>query len=181
MEALKRDGEPRSPPGSFHVRQPRFPSRGPRLLWGRAVSLTTSWHPVPGQVFVGYQRRRRAAWCRSRPPSRSPRCARRGWSSPRSTRRLARRPCPGATTKDLDQVAREGARGHDAKPNFLGYGGFPATICTSVNEVVVHGIPSDEVVLKDGDIISIDCGAIVDGWHGDAAYTAFVGWATRRS
>ncbi|CAM5447603.1 Methionine aminopeptidase 1, mitochondrial [Streptomyces tendae] len=52
---------------------------------------------------------------------------------------------------------------------------FPATICTSVNEVVVHGIPSDDVVLKDGDIISIDCGAIVDGWHGDAAYTAFVG------
>ena len=64
---------------------------------------------------------------------------------------------------------------HDAKPNFLGYGGFPATICTSVNEVVVHGIPSDEIVLKDGDIISIDCGAIIDGWHGDAAYTAFVG------
>ena len=64
---------------------------------------------------------------------------------------------------------------HDAKSNFLGYGGFPATICTSVNEVVVHGIPSDEVVLKDGDIISIDCGAIIDGWHGDAAYTAFVG------
>ena len=73
---------------------------------------------------------------------------------------------PGATTKDLDQVARKVLAEHDAKPNFLGYGGFPATICTSVNEVVVHGIPSDEVVLKDGDIISIDCGAIVDGWHG---------------
>jgi methionyl aminopeptidase len=64
---------------------------------------------------------------------------------------------------------------HGAKSNFLGYGGFPATICTSVNEVVVHGIPDDKTVLKDGDIISIDCGAIVDGWHGDAAYTAFVG------
>src|SRR5690606_2172054 len=82
---------------------------------------------------------------------------------------------PGATTKDLDQVARKVLAEHNAKPNFLGYGGFPATICTSVNEVVVHGIPSDDVVLKDGDIISIDCGAIVDGWHGDAAYTAFVG------
>ena len=81
----------------------------------------------------------------------------------------------GATTKDLDEVARKVLAEHGAKSNFLGYGGFPATICTSVNEVVVHGIPSDEVVLKDGDIISIDCGAIVDGWHGDAAYTAFVG------
>ncbi|CAM5727479.1 Methionine aminopeptidase 1, mitochondrial [Streptomyces fumanus] len=82
---------------------------------------------------------------------------------------------PGATTRDLDQVARKVLADHGAKPNFLGYGGFPATICTSVNEVVVHGIPSDEVVLKDGDIISVDCGAIIDGWHGDAAYTAFVG------
>ncbi|MEV7139861.1 type I methionyl aminopeptidase [Streptomyces tauricus] len=82
---------------------------------------------------------------------------------------------PGATTRDLDQVARKVLDEHGAKSNFLGYGGFPATICTSVNEVVVHGIPSDEVVLKDGDIISIDAGAIIDGWHGDAAFTAFVG------
>src|ERR1044072_8995409 len=82
---------------------------------------------------------------------------------------------PGATTRDLDEVARKVIAEHGAKSNFLGYGGFPATICTSKNEVVVHGIPSDEVVLEDGDIISIDCGAIVDGWHGDAAYTAFVG------
>ncbi|MFJ3665590.1 type I methionyl aminopeptidase [Streptomyces sp. NPDC090106] len=82
---------------------------------------------------------------------------------------------PGASTKDLDEVARKVIAEHGAKSNFLGYGGFPATICTSVNEVVVHGIPSDEVVLKDGDIISVDAGAIVDGWHGDAAYTAFVG------
>jgi methionyl aminopeptidase len=64
---------------------------------------------------------------------------------------------------------------HGAKPNFLGYGGFPATICTSVNDVVVHGIPDQETVLKDGDIISVDAGAIVDGWHGDAAFTAFIG------
>ena len=82
---------------------------------------------------------------------------------------------PGATTRDLDEVARKVIADHGAKSNFLGYGGFPATICTSVNEVVVHGIPDDKTVLKDGDIISIDAGAIIDGWHGDAAYTAFVG------
>ncbi len=82
---------------------------------------------------------------------------------------------PGATTKDLDDAARKVLAEHGAKSNFLGYGGFPATICTSVNDVVVHGIPDTETVLADGDIISIDCGAIIDGWHGDAAYTAFVG------
>ncbi|MEU8546716.1 type I methionyl aminopeptidase [Streptomyces roseoverticillatus] len=82
---------------------------------------------------------------------------------------------PGATTKDLDEVARKVIAEHGAKSNFLGYGGFPATICTSVNEVVVHGIPDEKTVLKDGDIISIDAGAIVGGWHGDAAFTAFVG------
>lgn len=82
---------------------------------------------------------------------------------------------PGATTKDLDEVARKVIAEHGAKSNFLGYGGFPATICTSVNEVVVHGIPDEKTVLKDGDVISIDAGAIIDGWHGDAAFTAFVG------
>ncbi|MGP3950347.1 type I methionyl aminopeptidase [Streptomyces sp. 7N604] len=82
---------------------------------------------------------------------------------------------PGATTKDLDDAARKVLAEHGAKSNFLGYGGFPATICTSVNDVVVHGIPDTATVLKDGDIISIDAGAIVDGWHGDAAFTAFVG------
>lgn len=82
---------------------------------------------------------------------------------------------PGATTKDLDDVARKVIAEHGAKSNFLGYGGFPATICTSVNEVVVHGIPDTKTVLKDGDIISIDAGAIIDGWHADAAFTAFVG------
>ncbi|MEU6732170.1 type I methionyl aminopeptidase [Streptomyces physcomitrii] len=90
----------------------------------------------------------------------------------RATREAA---VPGASTKDLDDVARKVLAEHGAKSNFLGYGGFPATICTSPNEVVVHGIPSPDVVLKDGDIISIDAGAIVDGWHGDAAFTAFVG------
>jgi methionyl aminopeptidase len=82
---------------------------------------------------------------------------------------------PGASTKDLDEVAAKVIADHGAKANFLGYGGFPASICTSVNDVVVHGIPDRQTVLKDGDIISIDAGAIVDGWHGDAAFTAFVG------
>ena len=59
-----------------------------------------------------------------------------------------------------------------ATSNFLGYHGFPAVICASPNDMVVHGIPGDDVVLEEGDIISIDCGAIVDGWHGDAAFTA---------
>jgi methionyl aminopeptidase len=82
---------------------------------------------------------------------------------------------PGASTKDLDEVAAKVIADHGAKPNFLGYGGFPGNICTSVNDVVVHGIPDRETVLKDGDIISIDAGAIIDGWHGDAAFTALVG------
>ncbi len=82
---------------------------------------------------------------------------------------------PGATTKDLDEIAAKVLAEHGAKPNFLGYGGFPATICTSVNDVVVHGIPDRTTVLASGDIISIDAGAIVDGWHGDAAITVFVG------
>ncbi|WP_431781636.1 type I methionyl aminopeptidase [Streptomyces chumphonensis] len=82
---------------------------------------------------------------------------------------------PGATTKDLDEVAAKVLAEHGAKPNFLGYGGFPGNICTSVNQVVVHGIPDRKTVLSSGDIISIDAGAIVDGWHGDAAITVFVG------
>jgi len=82
---------------------------------------------------------------------------------------------PGASTKDLDDVARKVIADHGAKSNFLGYGGFPATICTSVNDIVVHGIPDRETVLKDGDLLSIDAGAIIDGWHGDAAFTVFVG------
>ncbi|MGP3972186.1 type I methionyl aminopeptidase [Streptomyces sp. 6N223] len=82
---------------------------------------------------------------------------------------------PGATTKDLDEIAAQVLADHGAKPNFLGYGGFPATICTSVNDVVVHGIPDRKTVLKAGDIISIDAGAIVDSWHGDAAITVLVG------
>ncbi|GAB2914756.1 type I methionyl aminopeptidase [Streptomyces mayteni] len=90
-------------------------------------------------------------------------------------RRTAEAAVPGASTKDLDDVAAQTLAEHGAKPNFLGYGGFPATICTSVNDVVVHGIPDRETVLRSGDVISIDAGAIIDGWHADAAITVLVG------
>ena len=75
---------------------------------------------------------------------------------------------PGITTSELDAIARECIFGAGATPSFLGYYGFPAVICTSINEEVVHGIPGDKVITE-GDLISIDCGAIVEGWHGDAA------------
>lgn len=81
---------------------------------------------------------------------------------------------PGITTRELDQLARAVLERRGATSNFLGYHGYPAVICASVNEEVVHGIPGPRV-LADGDIISIDCGAVVDGWHGDAAFTAGVG------
>ena len=83
---------------------------------------------------------------------------------------------PGITTADLDQVAADLIRSRGATPSFLGYGvpPFPATICASVNDAVVHGIPGPQV-LAEGDVVSIDCGAIVDGWHGDAAITVAVG------
>ncbi|MGH3358047.1 MAG: type I methionyl aminopeptidase [Nocardioidaceae bacterium] len=81
---------------------------------------------------------------------------------------------PGITTGELDAIAERSIRSKGAVPNFKGYHGFPGTICTSVNDTVVHGIPGDRT-LHDGDIISIDCGAIVDGWHGDAAITVAVG------
>lgn len=87
---------------------------------------------------------------------------------------------PGVTTLQLDKIAEEFIRDHGAVPTFKNfpnpYGGpFPASICTSVNEVVVHGIPSKDTVLKDGDIISIDCGTLLDGYCGDSAYTFCVG------
>jgi methionyl aminopeptidase len=82
---------------------------------------------------------------------------------------------PGVSTADLDAVASAFIREAGATPSFKGYHGYPATICTSVNEQVVHGIPSPDAVLKAGDVISIDCGAIVNGWHGDAAVTVGVG------
>jgi methionyl aminopeptidase len=83
---------------------------------------------------------------------------------------------PGATTLDVDRAARDVLERRGARSNFLGYGSppFPAVICASPNEVIVHGIP-DGTVLEDGDILSIDCGAIIEGWHGDAAITVPIG------
>jgi methionyl aminopeptidase len=81
---------------------------------------------------------------------------------------------PGVTTGELDAIASDHIRVRGATPNFLNYHGYPATICASVNDEVVHGIPGDRV-LRDGDIVSLDCGAIVEGWHGDAAITVGVG------
>jgi methionyl aminopeptidase len=81
---------------------------------------------------------------------------------------------PGATTGDLDAAAREVLDRRGARSNFLNYHGFPAVACISPNEVIVHGIPGDRII-EDGDIVSIDCGAIVEGWHGDAAITIPVG------
>ena len=82
---------------------------------------------------------------------------------------------PGITTADLDAIAAREIREAGAVPSFLGYYGYPATICTSVNEEIVHGIPSENRRLNAGDVISIDCGAIVAGWHGDAALSVGVG------
>lgn len=81
---------------------------------------------------------------------------------------------PGVTLLDLDAIGRDVLARRGARSNFLGYHGYPAVICASVNEVVVHGIP-DRRALVEGDIVSIDCGAVVDGYHGDAAFTAGVG------
>ena len=93
---------------------------------------------------------------------------------------MARAAVPGATTADIDRAGRQVLRAHGAESNFLNYGAewgippYPGVACVSVNEVIVHGIP-DERELHDGDIVSIDFGAIVEGWHGDAARTFCVG------
>ncbi|MGH3562020.1 MAG: type I methionyl aminopeptidase [Mycobacterium sp.] len=84
----------------------------------------------------------------------------------------------GTSTLSLDEVAESVIRDAGATPSFLGYHGFPASICASVNDRVVHGIPSSAEVLAPGDLVSIDCGAILDGWHGDAAITFGVGKLT---
>ncbi len=81
----------------------------------------------------------------------------------------------GVSTKDLDDVAESVIREAGAVPSFLGYHGFPASICSSVNDRVVHGIPAADETLAHGDLVSIDCGAILEGWHGDAAVTFGVG------
>lgn len=82
---------------------------------------------------------------------------------------------PGVTTLELDALAETVIRDHGATPSFKGYRGFPATLCTSVDDQIVHGIPSGDVVLEEGQLLSIDCGAVVDGYHGDSAVTLVVG------
>jgi methionyl aminopeptidase len=82
---------------------------------------------------------------------------------------------PGVTTADLDAIARAEIAAAGAAPSFLGYHGYPATICACVNDEIVHAIPSASRVLREGDMVSIDCGASVDGWHADAALTVGVG------
>ena len=96
---------------------------------------------------------------------------------------LAKHIKPGVTTLQLDKIADEFIRDHGAQPTFKGfpnpYGGpFPASICTSVNDVVVHGVPNAETVRKEGDIISVDCGTLLNGFNGDSAYTFCVGEVT---
>ena len=81
---------------------------------------------------------------------------------------------PGVSMRELDAISAEVIRAYDCRPSFLGYHGFPATICASPNEVIVHGIPGD-YKLKNGDVLSIDAGAIYEGWHGDAAFTMAIG------
>ena len=78
---------------------------------------------------------------------------------------------PGVSTKEIDDIVRKYIQKQGATPSFLGYGGFPASACISVNDVVIHGIPSKKQILKKGDIVSIDIGAFIGGYHGDNAYT----------
>ena len=92
----------------------------------------------------------------------------------RTLEQLKREARPGMTTSDLDAMAAQCMSDAGARPSFLGYHGFPGVVCTSINEQVVHGIPGERV-LSEGDIVSIDCGAIVDGWHADAAVTFALG------
>lgn len=88
---------------------------------------------------------------------------------------LGREIRPGMTTKDLDKMAYEYIRSCGAYPSFLGYSGYPASICTSIDSMVVHGIPSDKVVIKEGQIVSVDVGVVYNGWQGDAARTFIIG------
>jgi methionyl aminopeptidase len=98
-----------------------------------------------------------------------------GLAVARTLRVVAAAVRPGISTAELDELAEREIRAAGATPSFKGYHGYPATICASVNDEIVHGIPSPARLLRDGDIISIDCGAIVRGWHGDAAVTVGVG------
>jgi methionyl aminopeptidase len=93
----------------------------------------------------------------------------------RALREMRSAAVPGVSTSDLDAIARDVLRAAGAAPSFLGYHGYPAVICASVNDRIVHGIPSPREKLADGDLISIDFGAIVEGWHGDSAISVEVG------
>ncbi|HEU0088531.1 MAG TPA: type I methionyl aminopeptidase [Pseudonocardiaceae bacterium] len=93
----------------------------------------------------------------------------------RTLRLLRQHARPSVSTGELDELAEQAIRDAGAVPSFKGYHGFPGSICSSVNHQVVHGIPSHRQVLADGDLVSLDCGAILDGWHGDAAVTVQVG------
>jgi methionyl aminopeptidase len=92
----------------------------------------------------------------------------------RTLAEVASRIQPGVTTLELDAVAETFIRDHGAEPGFKGYGGFPNTLCMSVNEAVVHGIPNDRPLLN-GDVVSVDCGVLMNGFYGDSAYTFEVG------
>ncbi len=81
----------------------------------------------------------------------------------------------GMTTKELDSIAYDYIKSCGAYPSFLGYSGYPASICASIDEMVVHGIPSDDMVIRDGQLVSIDVGVVYNGWHGDAARTFMIG------
>ena len=98
-----------------------------------------------------------------------------GALSKMALRRVGAMVRPGVSTFELDQLAEQIIRMHGGKPAFKGYGGFPGTICASLNDAVVHGIPNPDVILRDGDILSVDTGAVVDGWVGDNAWTFYVG------
>lgn len=87
---------------------------------------------------------------------------------------------PGIATIELDKAAHKMISDAGAKPSFLGYNGFPKSICTSINDVVVHGIP-DETTLNEGDIVGVDCGVILNGWHSDSAFTAGVGEISKQA
>ena len=93
----------------------------------------------------------------------------------RTLAEVGRHIAPGVTTKELDTLAEDFIRSHGAVPAFLGYQGFPASLCISINEEVVHGIPSSKRVLREGDIVSVDCGTFMKGFVGDSAYTFAVG------
>ncbi len=90
-------------------------------------------------------------------------------------RRILERVEPGMSTADLDRIGEESIRGRGCTPSFLGYRGFAGSICASINDEVVHGIPSPKRILREGDLLSVDVGAVYEGYHGDSAVTLFVG------